>query len=635
MIKKHLSILSIFMTLLIGAPGLATELPDVSGAGSLTDNATTQGQQKTNFSKLRNSIAEIPGGTADVEVTIAAGVITPPAAAAVLRCDTESDSAADDLTAIAITNVRDGAHVELRLENSARIVTLKNGTGANLIATNTGGDIVLRDGMRVTMEFDAGLGSGQWRVIGIFPGGDSTALSNYRTYLGLGNAATKTTGTSSGNVPLVSDADTLYAGIKRTPGAEAPSELTLSSDSVTPTKSHHTIDTEGDASTDNLATVVTTNIPDGGLLLLRADNTARDVVVKHGTGNIFLFNSADFTLDNTEKSLILRRNGSNWYEVVRGGVTSAASGIPIGGNGTRQCPTSGSISGVYYHHGDLTTTGAWTIADGTRIYCDGTITINHAPTLTRPNNGGRSSIVSYAACSLASGPGAGSPPMDYKYRSSGGGGAFGGDGGNGGGYYSGAFGYGGKAYDIRQHFRSSGGSSTFGESTSYPAGVGGNGGNCCYLEAAVSIVFNANWTATGQDGTAGTSTYGSGGAGGSGGGVVAVAGTSITVNTSMTISVAGGSGGNAGSSSGGPGPAGGGGWIILHAPTVTNNGTLTVTKGSIASTGSTTQACTAAGDGQSVTIQDGAVRYFILAPMLEVKPVNLIPFKKKAGKKCA
>lgn len=635
MIKKHLSILSIFMTLLIGAPGLATELPDVSGAGSLTDNATTQGQQKTNFSKLRNSIAEIPGGTADVEVTIAAGVITPPAAAAVLRCDTESDSAADDLTAIAITNVRDGAHVELRLENSARIVTLKNGTGANLIATNTGGDIVLRDGMRVTVEFDAGLGLGQWRVIGIFPGGDSTALSNYRTYLGLGNAATKTTGTSSGNVPLVSDADTLYAGIKRTPGAEAPSELTLSSDSVTPTKSHHTIDTEGDASTDNLATVVTTNIPDGGLLLLRADNTARDVVVKHGTGNIFLFNSADFTLDNTEKSLILRRNGSNWYEVVRGGVTSAASGIPIGGNGTRQCPTSGSISGVYYHHGDLTTTGAWTIADGTRIYCDGTITINHAPTLTRPNNAGQGTTgSSYYPGSTGQGLGGGHFPFFYPLRTSCGGGGFGGAGGNGGGYYAGSFGFGGKAYDIRRSFYSSGGGSVASE-TGYTTGAAGNGGNCCYLEAAVSIVFNANWTATGQDGSAGTGTYGSGGPGGSGGGVIAVAGTSITVNSSMTISVAGGTGGNAGSSSGGPGPGGGGGWIILHAPTVTNNGTLTVTKGSIASTGSTTQACTAAGDGQSVTIQDGAVRYFILAPMLEVKPVNLIPFKKKAGKKCA
>jgi len=300
-------------------------------------------------------------------------------------------------------------------------------------------------------------------------------------------------------------------------------------------------------------------------------------------------------------------DGSNWIEITHSNHYNL-----IGGNGSRQCPTSGSISGVYYHNGPLTTTGAWTIADGTRIYCNDVITINHDPTLTRPNNGGQCATGAggYFRYEMGRGPGGGSSPMLYPYRQSGGGGGFGGNGGNGGGGYQ-AGGYGGRAYDIRQFFASSGGASGSGEGTSDIAGAGGNGGNCCYLEARKGIVFNANWTATGQNGTAGSGgNYGPGGAGGSGGGLIASAGEYITINSGKTISVAAGNGASASSVSCGAGPGGGGGWVILHAPTVTNNGTITTTGGSVGATGSTTLAPTAGSSGQSVIIQEGAVRYF-------------------------
>lgn len=371
------AIFSVFVALMLGVPSWATDLPDVTGAGSLTDNATTQGQQKTNFSKLRNSIAEIPGGIADSELTISSGVITPTAGGAVFRIDTESDAASDDLTTIAITNVRDGGHVELRAENSGRIVTIKNGTGANLIATNTGGDIVLRDGMRVTLEFDAGLGSGQWRVIGMFPGGDSTALSNYRTYLGLGNAATKTTGTSSGNVPLVSDADTLYSAIKRVPGSEAISTVTIASDIITPTKAMHAVETESAASTDNLKEAAVTNIPDGGHLLLVAANTAHDVVIKHNAGSttnpFLLYDSADATLDNTEKAILFRRSGSNWIEVWRSGFVQT---VPSGGTGASSLSGNGAL---VMNSGGTAVTSVAPSTSGNVLTSNGTTWVSSAP----------------------------------------------------------------------------------------------------------------------------------------------------------------------------------------------------------------------------------------------------------------
>ena len=79
------------------------------------------------------------------------------------------------------------------------------------------------------------------------------------------------------------------------------SELTISSGAVTITKSHHTIDTESDASTDDLdtMTIATSNV----FGTIRAENTARTIVIKDGTGNILTWDGNDITLDNTDKAL--------------------------------------------------------------------------------------------------------------------------------------------------------------------------------------------------------------------------------------------------------------------------------------------------------------------------------------------
>ena len=95
----------------------------------------------------------------------------------------------------------------------------------------------------------------------------------------------------------------------------APTELTLdAAGAITVTKGYHRVDTFGDAATDDLVTI--NGGVDGEMLILRAENDARSVVVKDG-GNLAL--AGDFTLDNTEDtiSLIYDDTLSKWLETGR------------------------------------------------------------------------------------------------------------------------------------------------------------------------------------------------------------------------------------------------------------------------------------------------------------------------------
>lgn len=103
------------------------------------------------------------------------------------------------------------------------------------------------------------------------------------------------------------------------------SELTIASGSITPTRQNHTVDTEGDAASDALATVVVDNIPDEGFLTLRAAHTDRTVVIDDAAGNLFTADSADFSLDDAEKSITFQRRGSNFYEVSRSWVSAGVT----------------------------------------------------------------------------------------------------------------------------------------------------------------------------------------------------------------------------------------------------------------------------------------------------------------------
>lgn len=76
-------------------------------------------------------------------------------------------------------------------------------------------------------------------------------------------------------------------------------------------------DTQGAAATDDLDTIQagTGSLRRGQELVVVAANTARTIVLKDGTGNLKL--AGDMSLDNTEDTIRLIYNGTNWLELSR------------------------------------------------------------------------------------------------------------------------------------------------------------------------------------------------------------------------------------------------------------------------------------------------------------------------------
>lgn len=93
--------------------------------------------------------------------------------------------------------------------------------------------------------------------------------------------------------------------------------VTIASGAVEITQAYHRVDTEAGASTDDLDTINGGLI--GQLLILRSDNTARDVTVKDGTGNLNI--AGDFTLTNNRDVIVLlcinTGTSNDWIEISR------------------------------------------------------------------------------------------------------------------------------------------------------------------------------------------------------------------------------------------------------------------------------------------------------------------------------
>lgn len=94
--------------------------------------------------------------------------------------------------------------------------------------------------------------------------------------------------------------------------------LTISSADITISNNSPTIlkvETESAAATDDLESIVG-NIVENQMIILKAANDARTVVVKNGANNIKLAGS-DFSLDSTSDTLQLIYDGTNWLEISR------------------------------------------------------------------------------------------------------------------------------------------------------------------------------------------------------------------------------------------------------------------------------------------------------------------------------
>lgn len=94
-------------------------------------------------------------------------------------------------------------------------------------------------------------------------------------------------------------------------------ELTIASGAITVAGVYHTVDTESDAASDDLVTI--NGGADGQELILRAENTGRDVVLKT-SGNISL--PSDITLSDDTTAVHLKYDGAltKWLQV---GATAA------------------------------------------------------------------------------------------------------------------------------------------------------------------------------------------------------------------------------------------------------------------------------------------------------------------------
>ena len=128
------------------------------------------------------------------------------------------------------------------------------------------------------------------------------------------------------NVAAVSDVDLDDNELTNALGIDftAPTELTISGGEITRTQFLHTVDTEGDAASDDLDTIATP-VGEYRLLLIWPEWPDRVVVVKNGTGNIYL-RDGEYSMNNTygDMLLLLYVPYDGWHEITRSHAALAA-----------------------------------------------------------------------------------------------------------------------------------------------------------------------------------------------------------------------------------------------------------------------------------------------------------------------
>lgn len=105
---------------------------------------------------------------------------------------------------------------------------------------------------------------------------------------------------------------------------------TIAAGVITPTKMVQYVRTEAAAATDDLVTITQNGA--GQILILRGYDAAEVVTLKHGTGNVYLLNNADYVFSDVENYLALfyDSNAGHWNELFR---TNPSAIIPKGNIG--------------------------------------------------------------------------------------------------------------------------------------------------------------------------------------------------------------------------------------------------------------------------------------------------------------
>jgi hypothetical protein len=184
------------------------------------------------------------------------------------------------------------------------------------------------NGMMVTIT--SGTGAGQSRTITNYERASNTAdvLPNWITNPAADSVYEIRSNISSGNLIRLTTDGTVAKPINLPPNwndlandiwvdgvmqTNPALELTIFNGVITLSQRNHVVDTESDASSDNLDTI------NGGItgrtIVLRAAHTDRTVVVRDVFGNLKL--ESDFSLNNTEDTISLFYDGTNWLEKSR------------------------------------------------------------------------------------------------------------------------------------------------------------------------------------------------------------------------------------------------------------------------------------------------------------------------------
>lgn len=146
--------------------------------------------------------------------------------------------------------------------------------------------------------------NGVYQTIGVNYTETSTTSFTLTSGVESGDRVTAAIGSPVTNTPATFNSLTLNEG----------ANLTIAAGVVTITNSFHSIDTEALAATDDLDTI---NSPvNGRILILKAVDDARTVVVKDATGNINLA-GGDFPLNNILDRLMLLGTATGWTEISR------------------------------------------------------------------------------------------------------------------------------------------------------------------------------------------------------------------------------------------------------------------------------------------------------------------------------
>jgi len=214
-------------------------------------------QAITDISDGDETITQLNFGAFNAK-TISSGAIT--GDATLVTVDTEASAASDDLDTISSPTA--GDFMIMRNANNSRVVTVRNnGGGSGNIRTYNGLNVILNNTNQI--------------IILVYNGSNWNVLPNHFS------ATT-----------FVYQAATIATG------------------AITYTSSYMVIDTEGAAATDDLDTISGGQL--GSFLILSSSSNARDVTIKHNTGNINTPNGADIVLDASNKFVILVYNSATW-----------------------------------------------------------------------------------------------------------------------------------------------------------------------------------------------------------------------------------------------------------------------------------------------------------------------------------